>query len=245
MIPFRTVPAVAFALLLATTLTRPARAQIDRQYPPAVEAHEAGRWSLQFTIADNFQLGSFAGAGMSITKNTSPHGAWQLGLTYDARTTDQSQELQGPGVPPPPRDYGREDDALALDLSLLRLHRYQPDRRIGLQLGLGPSLSYLHQKSEIDDQQTFQTTHSEFTTTGYAIGVDAALGTEVFVATAISLHARYNGSLDYTHRTDSREDTITDTSGGPATVTIQSDDRTLHGWSLVSQGVTFGVSVYF
>jgi len=242
---FRAAHVLALALALSPALAHPAHAQIDRTYAPASEAHEAGRWSLQFSIAENFQLRGFVGSGLSITKNTSPQGAWELGFTYDARTKEQSEEGRDLSLTPPTLDMERSDDRTFLDFRLLRLHRYHPDRRVGLQFGVGPALSYSHAHSEADGQRAAQTTHEIYTSSDYGIGVGATLGTEVFVAPAISLHARYSGSLRYSWGTESWEHSIVDTSGGPAVETTQNVETTSHGWALAGQGVTFGLSVYF
>ena len=242
---FRAVPALALALMLAPALTRPAQAQIDRVYEPASEAHAAGRLSLQFRIIESFQLASFSGSGLSITKNTSPQGAWELGFTYDAQTTDRSLVQDILGSVQPPLDAESQVDGATVALALLRLHRYHPDRRVGLMFGAGPFVSYQHFHTETDELQPTVTRHLEATSTGYGFGVDAALGAEVFVAPAISLHARYEGSLGYFHVSDSQEDTSVDTSGGPAVQSTVTREDTQHRWSLSGQGVRFGLSVYF
>jgi len=64
----------------------------------------------------------------------------------------------------------------------------------------------------------------------------AALRTEVLIAPAIRLHARCNRSLRYEHGSDSRENTVVHTSGGPAVASTIRDERTTHGWSLAGHG---------
>src|SRR5678815_4357674 len=80
---------VSFAILACLACAGSARAQDEEPaYAPATEAHRAGRWSMQFQVDEDFQLRSFNGMGLAVTRNSSPSGAWRFGVTLNGITED-------------------------------------------------------------------------------------------------------------------------------------------------------------
>jgi hypothetical protein len=235
------------ALALSALLFLPALARADdddAEYAPAVAAHRAGRWSLQFEIDDNFRLGSFAGTGISVTKNTSPSSAWQFGLSYTGSTLTSTQEAVSQTdtttitIPGP----GQDSDLLGLELDLLRIHRYKPASRVGVFLGAGPDLQFVHQRDHSVQTQSGGPTLSQrnsFDRQFY--GVDARFGAEFMVGRSVSVHARYGGVFGYEH--SKRENVNVSTNPGDPPVSYTNRQRSRR-WALIAQGVQMGISVY-
>jgi len=230
-----------FAVIACLALARPVHAQeADPVYDPAISAHRDGRWSMQFEIGPDFQLQSFEGAGLAVTKNTSHSKAWQFGVDFsgDLLDSDQSRTTTTdssffvlPGPSP-------SSDRAAFAFNVLRLVRYQSDRRIGLQLGFGPTIRL--SRFNIDSGTSSSGVEIETRNSSSSYGLIGRLGVEVFVARALSLHAHYGAFAGYVQQTE------TTRASGPTPIGPRTDvvERQQRDWVLSSQGVTLGISVY-
>lgn len=211
----------------------------EREYPPATDAHRAGRWSMQFQVEDNFQLGSFEGTGLSVTKNTSPTGAWRLGLSYGGNLRKFTVENGGTF----PSNDTDERDFASVDLNLLRLKRVHPGRRIGMVLGFGPrvSLSRVHESyARVVDSTSVTATNFRRNLT--SLDLVGQVGAEVFVARSLSLHAHYEAFVGYSRSSEEDDRTRILLPSGE-----RSEFRTRRrssNWSTGSVGVSLGMSVY-
>lgn len=231
--------ALASLLLLSTCFTANSSASEEREYPPAADAHGAGRWSMQFQVEDNFQLGSFEGTGLSVTKNTSPTGAWRLGLSYGGSLRKFNIENSVTFS----SDETRKQDFASIDLNLLRLKRVHPGRRIGMVLGFGPSVSLSREHESdvrIEDSTTVITNNFRRNLTSFDLV--GQVGAEVFVARSVSLHAHYEAFVGYSRSNQEDDRSSVRLPSGPSSEfrrRIRSS-----GWSTGSVGVSLGMSVY-
>jgi hypothetical protein len=237
----RITPFLASLALLVPIL---AFAQDETAYAPAVEAHQPGRWSMQFEVDDNFQLHGFQGAGLAATRNSSSSAAWRLGLTFNAAFAggDFTQSVSDPSGSNTVSQDTPDNQSYGVQVDLLRLHRYQPGRRIGLELGLGPRIGFDHQQTTGDvfvDSSGTLTRETRFSSQNY--GLVGRFGVEAFVARSISLHAHYGAFIGYRHRNQSLELRRDNFDGSSLDDTARA---TVNEWNLSSLGVTLGVSAY-
>jgi hypothetical protein len=238
------VPATALFVFLATA---PAWAQ-DETYLPASDAHRAGRWSLQFEVLDNFRLGPFEGAAISATRNSSESSAWRLGLSYfgsfgassiaRAVSTDSGMAV---GLPGSQFDNNRA----SVDVSLLRLKRVNAGNRIGVFFGFGPTASWFrdHAEERVDPSAGFVQSQNSLNRTAF-FGLSGLLGTEVFVARAVSLHAQYGTEIGYRSQKQTQQIRTVDSSSGTRILTEREQTFRSHGWLFQPGSVRLGVSVY-
>jgi hypothetical protein len=235
--------AIPIALLACLAFVAPARAQdTEPSYAPAIEAHRDGRWSMQFEIGDNFQLQSFEGAGLAVTKNTSPSGAWRFGVSLNGSFVngETTNSFADDSTTIAFTDKVPSVDTGAFGLDLLRLVRYQPDRRISLQLGFGPTVRFFRQNTHIPDDRAPGSLEREERYSLSSYGGLGQLGVEVFVARAVSLHAHYGAFAGYEQRTAYLKETSSD-AGATSELIV---DAGQHRWTITSEGVTMGISLY-
>jgi len=241
----RRAVAVSLSLVACLALAGSARAQDQEPvYAPASEAHREGRWSMQFEVDDDFQLRSFNGAGLAVTRNSSPSGAWRLGATLAGDTeggdlsssfSDDSEVLTSSQDLP-------ENQRFNVAVELLRLRRFNPDRRIALELGVGPSIGFFHQENTGSIALgNLGVATQEVSVSSQVYGVVGRLGVEVFVARSLSLHAHYGTFFGYRHTSQSTDRHETYFDGPSREVQL---DQTMNEWSLSNSGVTLGVSAY-
>jgi len=227
------LPAVIACLALAGS----ARAQeADPVYDHAISAHREGRWSMQFEIGPDFQLQSFEGAGLAVTKNTSHSKAWRFGvnLSGDLLSNDQSRTSTTDSTIFESTSPTQSADRAAVAFDVLRLIRYQSDRRIGLQLGFGPTIRLSRFNTHVGEAPGGAEFESRTSNSSY--GLLGRLGAEVFLARALSVSAHYGAFAGYVQQTETFHFSL-----GTQTDVIERQQR---DWLLSSQGVTMGISVY-
>jgi len=202
--------------------------------------------SMQFEVDDDFQLNSFNGLGLAVTRNSSPSGAWRFGVTLNGITEDGDTSFSSSA------DSGatltRFDDIPGLDrynfgFELLRLHRFKPDRRIGLDLAVGPRIGFFHEKgTENQAIPDLGVATETVTNSDQVYGVVGRFGVEVFLARSLSVHADYGAFAGYRHSNHQvdREESYFD-----GTSRVVTTEFSVHAWSLSNSGVTLGVSAYF
>jgi len=241
----RRAVALSLPLLACLAFAGSARAQDEEPaYAPASEAHREGRWSMQFEVDDNFQLKSFNGAGLAVTRNSSPSGAWRLGVTILGDTEDgefSSSSSIDSVTSSSSRDLP-ETHVFNVGAELLRLRRFNPDRRIDLELAVGPSVGFFHQENtQFVNLGGAGYATQDVRSSSQVYGLVGRLGVEVFVARSLSLHAHYGAFFGYRHTsqlTDSHE------SYNDGTQREVRTDQTVNEWLLSNSGVTLGVSAY-
>jgi len=241
----RRAVAVSLSLLACLALAGSAGAQEEEPaYAPASEAHRENRWSMQFEVDDDFQLSSFEGAGLAVTRNSSLSGAWRLGVTLNGST--QGGELSssfsdGSGTISSSQDLPG-NQRYNFGFELLRLRRFSSERRIGLELALGPRVAFFHQNFEQDVPiEDIGVAREEATYSDQVYGITGHFGVEVFLARSLSLHAHYGAFAGYRHSNQvvDRHESYND--GTSRNVTTEFN---LNQWSLSNSGVTLGVSAY-
>jgi hypothetical protein len=216
----------------------PMAAAAQDVYPPAESAHRAGRWSMQFEVGDHFQLVPFEGAGLAVTRNTSPSGAWRfaVGLNGDfvdgSRTTRNSLD----GVGNEQSEDAPSSDTYDARLDLLRMKRFAPERRVGLEIGFGPRVQIHHDTLNEQYRDSLGIGMREHKDSSQFYGLLGRIGAEVFLVRSVSASASYGASFGYFHRQ------INEDIAAPATVSKL--DADLNDWNLSTVGVTFGISVY-
>lgn len=232
----RIVSRLAFSVFL---LVASASACAADDVPLAADAHRPHRWSMQFQIGDNLRLQNFGGAGLAVTRNAGANDAWRLGLTWSGRFTSDdgfSRLSQNDTLITETPQSGIDQHQAGLGLDLLRLHRFHPGRRAGLELGVGPSASYNRTRTRSQDDGS--SAFSEERLRDLFVGVSARLGAEVLVARSVSVHAHYGARVGYEEHQRDAESVTT-----PPPLS-RLDHRRLHGLSFSNQGLLFGLSVY-
>jgi len=216
-------------------------------WPSATAAHRPGRWSLDFTLAPDFQLTSFEGGKLSATHATSARGAWRIGLGYSL-STDRSGSgaglLFGDSTVTAIAGSDRKNDLIQLAAVVLRLHRFHPSRRITGYFSLGPDLSAGLQNSEQVRSFSPITTGVVHTTTHrYAVGIDGEFGAEAIVTRDLGLFAQYGSRAGYAWSRQLLRGQALGSDGtrlgSPAEAVTK--DR---NWFLNNAGVLLGVSAY-
>jgi len=219
-----------------------ARAQ-DADYAPASDAHRAGRWSMQFQIVDDFRIAGFESAGLAMTRNAGENSAWRFGVYMTGQswggdfarttTTDSTSVVQeGPPI---------DQDRFSVHLDLLRVHRFHPARRVGLELGVGPSVQFERFRDETENANPFYTTHNEARASVSRYGLAGRFGVEVFLARDLSIHAHYGASAGYMQDTSTQQSTISYVTGESGESTFEAQRRQ---WFFEDEGVGLGISLY-
>lgn len=236
----RRIPPLLLVLFLVPSV---AHAQ-DDAYAPAASAHAAGRWSMQYEIGNDFQLLPFEGAALAVTKNTSSTAAWRLGILLALDVTDGtttvdsiSSGLNGTSESTVTREAPGVDRYTAR-FDLVRLKRYHPDRRVGLELGIGPRVSFDRTSETRFYSNPAIPGHQKEEAKNQFYGVLGRVGAEVFIARALSAHAHYGAEFGYRHTVASQE--LSDDQGFSATT-----EATQNAWQFGATNVTFGISLYF
>jgi len=237
----RRFPAALVVLALSPVV---AFADDPPAYAPASEAHRPGRWSMQFQVDDDFQLSGFNGAGLALTRNSSSSSAWRMGVELHGHTSggELTSGASGTSGTFQSSQDLPDDDHFGFGVDLLRLKRFHPDRRIDLELALGPRITFDHAKSTSGSpigDLGFSTDENRIETQQY--GVLGRFGVEVFLARALSVHAHYGAFLGYRHTEFMRNSHETYNDGRERDVHT---DSTVNLWSLDNLGVTLGVSAY-
>jgi hypothetical protein len=231
----RTETRLALSVFLLAALGQACAAD-EPGVPVAADAHRPHRWSMQFQVNDNFRLSGFEGAGLAVTRNAGAADAWRLGLTWsgDFSNTDGSNQVFVNDTLRVDQKLPDDDeDRVSVRVDLLRLHRFHPGRRAGVEFGLGPRFQFdrFRSRNEFPNGSL-----DERVDRNLFYGVEARMGGELFVARAVSLHAHYGARLGYQDRK-----MVAESESGPE---FRRSTRRAKGVNLGTEGVTFGVSVY-
>lgn len=176
---------------------------------------EPGSWSIQFRIAENFQLNSFSGSAISIKRHWSDKRAVRAGMSFGAVVSDLDSDYTRPDtLITSTSDSNRE----SVSVSTTYLIYPAPGRDVLLYLGTGPSFSYYR------DKKTYPLDRYEYSRT-WSVGLSSVIGVEWFATRSLSLLAEYTGGLSYSatshirraetgHKIDDSRKTIEASSGG-------------------------------
>jgi len=226
-------------LLTGFAMAGSAGAQDEEAFAPASQAHRPGRWSMQFQLVEDFQFRAFDDAGLAMTRNAGANSAWRFGVTLNGTFLDRDLSTTVDSIT---SEHARPDDAdrYSVRLDLLRLRRFHPARRVGLELGIGPSVNFERYRDEyeayVPDLRQLESRASSST-----YGLAGRLGVEVFLARALSVHAHYGALAGYQQTTTGWRATYS-SAGRPTTVDDFEAQR--RRWFLRTEGVTMGISVY-
>jgi hypothetical protein len=225
------------ALVSCLALAGSARAQDEDAFAPASEAHRPGRWSMQFQLVENFQFRAFEGAGLAMTRNAGTNSAWRFGVSLngDFSGFDRTFTASDSSVS---EVWPVDSDRYSVRLDLLRLRRYHPARRVGLELGVGPTVDQTWSQEELDIDSPPLSFRREVRSSRGRYGLIARLGVEVFLARALSIHAHYGASGGYEQFT-AHQHTIYTQAGE----TFENEFHQ-HRWFLEDEGASLGISVY-
>lgn len=223
----RTVESVvAAALLCLSTLLVPtidARAD-DAERPSPLRP---GAWALQFTVREDFQLGSFNNSTLAIKRHTSARSAWRAGV--DLRLNSENFEFEAVNVDTVLTLDEAELDHQALGGRVQFLRYFGAPGAMNPYVGFGPEVSWSH----LESGQTG--TSPRRSTSSWSVGGSWLLGTEWLVARSIGVHAEYTQSASY-----QRTKTERTYESGPS-----ADKSELRIWRFAPAGVRFGLSAYF
>lgn len=234
----RTAVRLVLAAFALTAGPLAATAQEVPPYAPATEAHGQGRWSMQFEVGPDFQLSNFNGAGIAVTHNTSESAAWRLGLNLALEDLDQNIE----GSPYFGGDSDQGDTYVAVDVDLLRLKRYQPARRIGFELGVGPVISYAHMSEDFVFGDENESVNGSFESARGFLGLAGRLGGEVMLARSLSVHAHYSLRAGYQRQRYTTHQVRVNTTVDSRLETEIEDIQ--NRWVFRPEGILLGLSVY-
>jgi len=236
----RTNQICTLTLLAGFVLAGSAAAQGEDSFAPATDAHRPGRWSMQFQLVENFQFRAFEGAGLAMTRNAGANSAWRFGVTLNGDFLDQDRTTTIDSIV---TDAARPDDAhrYSVGLDLLHLRRFHPSRRVGLELGIGPSMNLLRYQNQYEPDLPGIRRQLESRASSSTYGLTGHLGVEVFLARAVSVHAHYGAQAGYQQTTTYWR--ATDISDGAAS-SVSDFETQERRWFLNNWGVSMGISVY-
>lgn len=197
-------------------------------------------WALQFSINQNFNLGSFNGATISLLKHSSLNKAWRYGITIGAGVNDLEFETnQGSGTTLV-TDQNVYNYNISLDL--IKITYPNTASKINLFYGLGPlvQMNYRKDKSETNPVNSYNSTR-EISQASWKFGAKLIVGTQWMFSKSLAIHAEYGSEFNYTY-TKNKTKTIRelDTSDD-----IRTDERVTKGIQFGSANVRFGLTVYF
>ncbi len=190
------------------------------------------KWSLQFGIERDFQLGEFDGMQISIRKHCSAQKAWRLGASFNCLIANGDIERHS---------YDEvnmdilESDFRGFEAVLSLIHEWHPLRSKSIRaiIGCGPELGLETSNYEIDQPGRLRAEDIQ----AYHAGLRGVFGAEWFVAKQISLIGEYALSIVYSH--ESTVNTNEYTTRSTELVTKK------NSFELATNSVNFGVSVYF
>lgn len=184
--------------------------------------------ALQFSVMNNFMLGSFAGSAISYKSHRSPYRANRFGLSFNNRYNSTD-------VPDDELNSEIYDMRINNGIEYIRIHYPAPENNVMAYYGYGPGLTVDYRKGFIEDDNQKRVN----TDNRYGISVNILGGAEWLFHDSISLHAEYRTALSYSYR---KQKTQTENK-----INDQEDIHKVinNGFSFQSSGVRFGLSVYF
>jgi hypothetical protein len=203
--------------------------------------------AVQFQIRNNFTLGSFQGAAFSYKQHLQPSFALRIGVSVsfnDGNFESTSHQFISDTL------YGsanstRDQSGTSIQLNTQAIWYSESPLGILLFYGTGPFVGFSRNHQEevsvgtlVNVPQSKSTT--EGTSTSWSVGLSGLAGVEWFASKTISLHAEYGISLG--RYWSNNESTSSYQSQNHSSSTSEGNGQS---WSLTSNGVLLGLSVYF
>jgi hypothetical protein len=177
-------------------------------------------WNVQFQITDDFKLDSFTGSVISYKRQLTEKQANRIGVSFGGafRDSDVSQQ-----------NDRNTDFNLNIGAQYTWQNYIDSDAEVKFYYGYGPAVDIRYQRSEENDgpDRSRKSTDVGIGGIGYA-------GVEWFFKQSMSIHAEYQTTAQLSFQKDD-----TEVKNG---IDVE---RTTRQFSIVGNGVLFGVSVYF
>ena len=235
--------------LFAVIILCPALLSAGERGPEQKEPHnylQPGSWSVQFQIADDFNLSPFNNKVISLKYHLSEKSAIRVGLNLDLDSDSREGERTLTSQDSLVHDstYEWESSSQTIQLNLIYMHYPNPEGRVKLFYGAGPLVLFTRATSEREDH--------DFNSSGYrskesrwerlwGVGLIGIFGAEWFATDAISFHAEYRARVKYS-RGKNETDKTRYYETGADTSSIESETDY---WRFDASLVTFGISLYF
>ncbi len=212
-----------------------------------------GAWALQFGIGSNFSLTSFQGFSIAAKYHLSSTNALRAGVTITGATnngTSLSRANQADSLANS-ESSSLSSNSTTVNFVVQYLWYLGPSRPIHFYLALGPAVSYTHSSDGQDAINYYNLgiptairTLSSSRYTQWGLGANVAVGVEWFAVHWFSLRAEYANTVQYQWATKKTTST-NENSQTTIVVSTQNSSSSSNGWSFGSQGVSFGLNVYF
>jgi hypothetical protein len=203
--------------------------------------------AILFQVRSNFTLGSFQGAALSYKCHLQPSFAIRTGVSVSLNNSNNDGTQNSLSNDTLFSRGSSSEDFNGASILLNAQAIWYSESSIGIHFyyGTGPFISYgrTHDEGEtISTPVSFQGSKSTFDHTGtnWSAGLSGLAGVEWFVSRAISLHAEYGVSLGYSWNKNEATSTYRS-----QTINKSISESTGKSWALSSNGVLFGMSVYF
>lgn len=209
-----------------------------------------GTWALQFQVASNFTLASFQGATISGKYHFSSKDAIRVGVTLSGNTSSNDETLGSFAGDTSIGTGSSNTDRNGYLVAVTSQYIVYPDLGGVVRpfVGAGPLLSYQHSKNESENitsapgSVSLRRT-SSLTGNSWGVGISGVIGVEWFFAQSFSLLGEYGLSIQYQKGNgSSRYEEWYSGAAAPDRKTI--GESHLKGWSLTSNNVRFGLTVY-
>ena len=213
-----------------------------------VNSLEKGSWSLQFQIANNFQLKSFSGQTISAKYHLTESSAIRAGISIFNRSYDEEDQENDEA-----NNFfsvirtGRED----FDITIMTEYIFYINPKNLINFFAGGGLIYGYNSNDMTGERinyrldTLSSTEkTKRFTNSHKYGVTLSTGIEWFVNSYISLHAEYNTQL-YLSETKGNEERTRKNFSAPILISKVYTDSDRNDFIINSYSVKFGLSVYF
>ena len=194
--------------------------------------------AIQFGIGSSFRLGTFAGTTLSYQRFLSEQVAWRIGVSIDAdyETVEVSQTSTGDV------EIDGSDELTQWDHSLSAVSEWLVYRGsvVSVYFGGGPRVSYSTGQHEnvYHHEESWRMERRRASELG--AGVAGVIGVQWGAADSLALHAEYRVHAMYVHETSDRW-----AAEGGTQNYVAELHTSIDSFELDSQGVRFGLSVYF
>jgi hypothetical protein len=202
--------------------------------------------ALQFQIADKSILQPFMGTTISFKHHVDRFTAYRFGVSMSLNTSsnDGTSSAFSGGSESSSNNNSGTLTMISIQVSGQKLWYTDTPTGVFLFCGAGPFIGFSLTSNNYDTRfrsggTTVLTGTTEQTVTGLTAGASALVGVEWFASTAISLHAEYGISAQYSWTKTST------TSNSSTPGTYSKDEGHFGNWQLAGNGVRFGLSVYF
>jgi opacity protein-like surface antigen len=192
----------------------------------------AGKYALQFQIADNFQLTSFQGSVLSAKYHFTNSSALRLGISFYSNS-DGLNEFYNYNADSLNAGQIDNTNGYVVQITIQYLYYYSFPGNINFYLGGGPLYGKSFYKDHSESIYSDTTYSSNASSNGWSVGVDLAAGVEWFFTSNMSLSAGYG--LMYLYSTNIHAETQYS-----HTITYKFKSNNIN-----ADQVKFGLSIYF